>query len=63
MKADSRWMQENGEMFHAPIDPRTKEYLNTMNQWHSEGLFEKKLLSRQEKDWQTLIFNKCLREI
>lgn len=57
LNTDSRWMQENGKMIYTPIDPRAKEFLATMNQWYNEGLFEKELLTRQEKDWQTMIFN------
>ncbi|NEW04981.1 extracellular solute-binding protein [Paenibacillus sp. SYP-B3998] len=57
LNVDSRWMQSNGKMIYTPIDPRTKQYLTTMNQWYSEGLFDKELLSRQDKDYQTMIFN------
>ncbi|MCR8641317.1 extracellular solute-binding protein [Paenibacillus sp. N1-5-1-14] len=57
LNADGRWMEESGKMVFTPIDPRAKEYLATMNKWYSEGLLDKEMLSRQEKDYTAMIFN------
>jgi putative aldouronate transport system substrate-binding protein len=57
LNLDGRWMEENGKMIYTPIDPRAKEYLATMNKWYNEGLFDKELISRQDKDYTSLIFN------
>jgi putative aldouronate transport system substrate-binding protein len=57
LNEDQRWIEENGKLIYTPIDPRAKEYLATMNKWYSEGLLDKEILNRQDKDWQSLIFN------
>lgn len=57
LNADGRWFEANGKMEYSPIDPRAKEFLTTMNKWYSEGLLDKEMLSRQEKDYTTMIFN------
>lgn len=57
LNGDTRWMEENGKMIYTPIDPRAKEFLATMNKWYTEGLFDKELISRQDKDYTSMIFN------
>ncbi|HEY2493382.1 MAG TPA: extracellular solute-binding protein [Paenibacillus sp.] len=57
LNVDGRWFEENGRMVYSPIDPRAKEYLTTMNKWYSEGLIDKEMLSRQDKDYTAMIFN------
>jgi putative aldouronate transport system substrate-binding protein len=56
LNGDQRWMEDNGKLIYTPIDPRAKEFLATMNKWYSEGLLDKELLNRQEKDYQALVF-------
>ncbi|GIO95134.1 sugar ABC transporter permease [Paenibacillus lautus] len=57
LNEDGRWMEENGKMIYTPIDPRAKEFLTTMNKWYSEGLFDQEILSRQDKDYTSMVFN------
>ncbi|OAB34802.1 hypothetical protein PMSD_13630 [Paenibacillus macquariensis subsp. defensor] len=57
LNVDGRWFEENGKMVYSPIDPRAKEYLTTMNKWYSDGLIDKEMLSRQDKDYTAMIFN------
>jgi putative aldouronate transport system substrate-binding protein len=57
LNSDNRWMVDNGKMLYAPIDPRAKEVLTTLNQWYKEGLIDKEMLTRTEKDWQAAIYN------
>lgn len=57
LNEDGRWMEENGKIIYTPIDPRAKEFLTTMNKWYSEGLLDKELLSRQDKDYTSMVFN------